>query len=109
RKTARDYDPELLKLYDQYAHGHIGRRFFLQQAAKYAAGGVTAVAILESLSPNYAYAKQVESDDPRLVAGYFDYDSPDGHGAMRGYLARPSDAEGPLPGVLVVHENRGLN
>ena len=108
RKKASDFHPEVLKLFDGFVHGAISRREFLDRAAKYAVGGVTAAALLESLSPNFAWAQQVKKDDSRVKADYADYDSPKGYGKMRGYLARPAkDAK--APGVLVIHENRGLN
>jgi carboxymethylenebutenolidase len=109
RKQASDFDQELLTLYDDYAHGRIGRREFLQGAAKFAVGGLTAEALLSSLSPNYALADQVAKDDPRLKTEYLKYASPKGAGTMRGYLACPATPQGKLPGVLVIHENRGLN
>jgi carboxymethylenebutenolidase len=109
RQQASDFDPELLELFDHYVHGGIGRREFLDGAGKFAVGGLTAAAILESLSPNYAWAQQVPADDPRLKTEYVDYPSPQGSEKMRGYLARPASAGGRLPGVVVVHENRGLN
>jgi carboxymethylenebutenolidase len=109
RKQASDFDQELLDLYDEYAHGRIGRRGFLQGAAKFAVGGLTAEALLASLSPNYAWAEQVAKEDPRIKAEYVDYASPRGAGKMRGYLVRPAEADEKLPAVLVVHENRGLN
>ena len=109
RKRASDFDQELLNLYDDYAHGRIGRRGFLQGAAKFAVGGLTAEALLASLSPNYAFAQQVAKDDSRIRTEYLEYASPKGAGKMRGYLARPATAEDKLPAVLVVHENRGLN
>jgi carboxymethylenebutenolidase len=108
RQKASDFDQELLDLYDRYAHGLIERREFLTRASKFAVGGVTAAALLESLSPKYALAKQVEENDPRIEGGFVDYPSPDGHGAIRGYLVRPA-AGGERGGVVVVHENRGLN
>ena len=108
RRKANDFDQELLDLYDGFAHGLIERREFLSRAAKFAVGGVTAAALLESLSPNYALANQVAEDDPRIQGGFVDYASPDGHGTMRGYLVRPA-AGGKRDGVVVVHENRGLN
>ncbi len=108
RRKANDFDQELLDLYDGFAHGLIERREFLSRAAKFAVGGVTAAALLESLSPNYALANQVAEDDPRIQGGFVDYASPDGHGTMRGYLVRPA-AGGKRGGVVVVHENRGLN
>ena len=109
RKTAADYDQELLNLYDRYAHDLIGRREFLDKAAKYAVGGLSAAALLDSLSPQYALAKQVEETDPRINAEYIEYSSPKGHGTIRGYLTRPAEASGKLGGVVVIHENRGLN
>jgi carboxymethylenebutenolidase len=109
RKQASDFDQELLDLYDDYAHGRIGRRRFLQEAAKFAVGGLTAEALLANLSPNYAWAQQIAKDDPRLKTESLEYASPKGAGRMRGYLAWPASVEGKLPAVLVIHENRGLN
>ena len=109
RKEASDYDQELLDLYDDYVHGRIARRDFLRGAAKFAIAGVTAEALLASLSPNYAWAEQVPKDDSRIKTEYLEYASPKGAGTMRGYLARPSADQGKLPAVVVVHENRGLN
>ena len=108
RKKASDFPPAVLKLFDGYIHGGISRREFLDRAAKYAVGGFTAAAMLESLTPNYALAQQVAKDDARIKTEYLTYDSPQGSGTMRGYLARPSSA-GKWPGVVVYHENRGLN
>jgi carboxymethylenebutenolidase len=109
RMTAADFHPDLLELYDFYAHGMITKREFLDRAGKYAVGGVTAVALLNMLGPNYALAEQVSFNDPDITGAYITYPSPNGHGEVRGYLVRPSKAEGKLPAVLVVHENRGLN
>ena len=109
RLTAADFDQELLDLYDYYAHGLITKREFLDRAEKFAVGGVTALALLKTLSPDYALAQQVAVDDPDISTEYVTYDSPDGNGEVRGYLVRPASASGPLPAVLVVHENRGLN
>jgi carboxymethylenebutenolidase len=109
RKKATDFPPEVLKLFDGYIHGAITRRDFLDRAARYAVGGFTAAAMLESLTPNYAWAQQVAKDDPRLKTEYLTYPSPQGSGTMRGYFARPANASGKLPGVVVIHENRGLN
>ena len=109
RKKASDFDPELLDLFDRYVHGGISRRGFLDGAKRFVTGGLTAAALLESLSPNYAYAQQVPGDDPRIRAEYITFPSPKGYGNVRGLLARPAGAAGKLPGVLVVHENRGLN
>ena len=109
RPTAHDFDQELLNLYDRYAHGLLDRRTFLDRAGKFAVGGLTAVAILEALSPKYAFAAQVPAGDPRVQTEYLKYPSPDGNGEMRGLFAKPAGATGKLPGVIVVHENRGLN
>jgi carboxymethylenebutenolidase len=109
RKKASDFDPGVLELFDQYVHGGIDRREFLDSAKRYAVGGLTAVALLESLSPKYAEAQQVAPDDDRLEAGYVEYESPEGYGKVKALLARPAGAEGKLPGVVVIHENRGLN
>ena len=109
RLTAADFDQELLDLYDFYAHGKITKREFLQGAGKFAVGGVTALALLNMLSPNYALAEQVSFNDPDIKATYITYPSPNGHGEVTGYLVRPANATGPLPSVLVIHENRGLN
>jgi carboxymethylenebutenolidase len=109
RKKASDFDPDLLKLFDQYVHGGISRREFLDRAARFAVGGLTAAALLESLAPNYAWAEQVPKDDPRIHGEYISYSSPHGSGNMRAYLVAPAKADGKLPGVLVIHENRGLN
>ena len=89
--------------------GGLCRRDFLRGAAKFAVGGLTAEALLTSLSPNYLWAQQVAKDDPRLKTEYVEYASPKGAGKMRGYLCRPATAEGKLPAVVVIHENRGLN
>ena len=110
RKKASDFHPEVLDLFDKYVHGGISRRGFLDGAAKFAAGGLTAAAILDALSPRYVEAtQQVAVDDPRLRTEYVEYPSPQGAGTMRGLMARPAAAAGDLPGIVVVHENRGLN
>lgn len=109
RKKASDFPPEVLKLFDGYVHGRIDRREFLDRAARFAVGAFTATAMLESLKPNFAWAQQVAKDDKRIRTQYLDYDSPQGHGRMRGYFTQPADAKGKLPAVLVIHENRGLN
>lgn len=103
------YDQQLLALYDGYAHGLLSRREFLDRAAAFAASGVSAAALLASLSPDYALAAQVLPDDARIHATYEDYDSPQGGGSMRGYLVKPATETAPPPGVVVIHENRGLN
>ena len=109
RKKATDFPQELLNLFDRYVHGDIDRREFLEGARKFAVGGLTAAAIFESLRPNYAWAQQVAKEDNRIKAEYATVPSPQGNGSIRGYLVRPASASGRLPGVLVVHENRGLN
>ena len=109
RKKASDFPREVLDLFDGYVHGTMNRREFLDRAAKYAIGGFTAAAMLESLSPNFAWAQQVAKDDARIKAEYLTYPSPQGSGTMRGYFARPAKAGGKLSGVLIIHENRGLN
>jgi carboxymethylenebutenolidase len=109
RKKAGEFDQELLKLFDRYVHGGISRRELLDGAARFAVGGLTAAAIVESLSPNYAWAQQVPKDDRRIRAEYAMYPSPQGYGSIRAYLAQPAETQGKLPGVVVVHENRGLN
>ena len=109
RKKASDYDQELLDLYDRYVHSSLSRREFFDKAAKFAVGGVTVAALVEGLLPNYALANQVDDKDPRIKTEFIEYDSPRGHGKIRAYLARPAGAPGKRPGVVVVHENRGLN
>ena len=109
RLTAADFSPELLELYDFYVHGKLSRRDFLERAAKFAVGSMTAVALLSALSPNYALAQQISFNDPEIIASYIRYPSPNGHGEVRAYLVRPAKLEQPAPAVLVVHENRGLN
>ena len=109
RKKASDFPPEVLRLFDGYVHGTLSRREFLDRAAAFAVGGLTAAAMLESLRPNYAFAQQIAKGDSRIKAEYLTYPSPQGSGTMRGYFAAPAKTSGKLPGVLVVHENRGLN
>jgi carboxymethylenebutenolidase len=109
RKKASDYPQELLDLFHEYQHGDISRRDFLDRAKKFAVGGLTAAAILETLKPNYAWAQQVPKDDARLKTDYQTVPSPQGNGSIKGYFAQPAKASGKLPGVLVIHENRGLN
>lgn len=109
RKTAQDFDQDLLILFDAYVHGAIDRRGFLDKARKYAVGGVTAAMLLDQLSPKFAEAQQVPADDKRLTTERVSFPSPKGYEKTSGYLVRPANARGPLPGVLVVHENRGLN
>jgi carboxymethylenebutenolidase len=109
RKKATDFPQELLSVFDRYVHGEISRREFLDFAKRYAIGGLTAAAIWESLRPNYALAQEVAKDDKRILSEYVTVSSPQGNGSIRGYFVRPVNADGKLPGVLVIHENRGLN
>lgn len=121
RLTAKDFSPGLLELYDGYAHGRITKREFLDRAGRLAVGGMTAMAVLQAMSPNYALAQQVEFTDPEILPEYVTYPSPEGHGEVRAYMVRPATpadgaqpspeaaGQGPFPAVVVVHENRGLN
>ncbi len=110
RKSAHHFEQELLNIFDQYVHGDIDRRGFLDRAGKFAVGGVTAGMLLDMLNPQFAAAQQVPKDDSRIKAEYLEYPSPQGNpGKTKGYLVRPAKATGKLPGVLVIHENRGLN
>jgi carboxymethylenebutenolidase len=109
RKKATDFPQELLDLFHLYVHGEIDRSAFLAGAAKFAVGGVTAAGLFAMLKPNYALAIQVPEADPRLTTGEATVASPQGNGSIKGYLVRPAHANGKLPAVLVVHENRGLN
>lgn len=109
RKKASDFPQELLNLFDRYVHGDIDRRGFFDGAKRFATGGVTVAALFESLRPNYAWAQQVQKDDSRLKTEYVTVPSPKGNENIKGYFVRPAKATGKLPGVLVIHENRGLN
>jgi carboxymethylenebutenolidase len=109
RKKASDFPQDLLDLFDHYVHGEIDRRAFLDGAKNFAGIGMTAGAIFEALRPNYAWAQQVAKDDSRIKAEYVTVQSPQGNGNIKGYFVRPANAAGKLPGVLVIHENRGLN
>lgn len=109
RMKASDFPQEVLNLFDGYVHGRISRREFIDDAGKFAVGGFTAAAMLEALRPNYAMAQQIARDDTRIKAEYVTFPSPAGSGTMKGYLARPANAAGKLPAVVVIHENRGLN
>ncbi|MEM6637315.1 MAG: YghX family hydrolase [Pseudomonadota bacterium] len=109
RKKASDFDQRILEIFDGYVHGKISKREFISQAGRYAAAGVTGAMILEQLQPNYAWAQQVDPDDPAIETSVAEYESAEGHGTIRGLMAKPAGASGTLPAVLVVHENRGLN
>ena len=108
RMKASDFPQEVLSLFDKYVHGMIDRRSFLDGAAKFAVGGITAVSMFEALRPRYVWARHVAPDDARIQTEYVDYESPNGSGTMRGYMARPA-TDGRRPAILVIHENRGLN
>jgi carboxymethylenebutenolidase len=109
RLTASDFPREVLTLFDQYVHGGISRREFLDNAGRHAVGGMSAAGLLAALSPDFASAQQVAPGDSRIATTFVDFDSPKGYGKARGYLAKPQGAAGKLPAVLVCHENRGLN
>ena len=109
RKTTADFHPEVMKLFDQYVHGQLSRRGFVQSAARFTAGVAAAELVLQQLSPNFAMAQQVPANDARLKTSSVELASPQGYGKLRGYLVQPAAAQGKLPVVLVVHENRGLN
>ncbi len=109
RLTAADFDQELLILFDAYVHGDLDRRGFLDRAQKFAVGGLTAVGILASLQPNFAFAQVSAKDDKRITTEMITIQSPNGYGSIKAYVAKPAGATGKLPGVLVIHENRGLN
>ena len=110
RLTAADFHPEVLKLFDQYVHGGIDRRAFLDRSSRFAAAsGTTAAGLLAALSPDFAYGQKVAPTDPRVRTEKVEIASPAGHGRINALVARPAQAAGALPVVLVVHENRGLN
>ena len=109
RMKASDFPREVLDLFDKYVHGGIDRRGFLDEAAKFSVGGLTAAMMFEALRPKYAWAQQVPPTDARIQVGYVEYPSPRGSGTMRGYMARPVNMTGRKPAILVIHENRGLN
>jgi carboxymethylenebutenolidase len=102
-------DQGVYDLFDHYVHGQINRREFLDQASRYAVAGLTATAMFNFLSPDYVHAQQIEPQDARLKSEYMSYDSPEGGGTIRGLLSRPAGNKEKLPGIVVVHENRGLN
>ncbi|HBL44657.1 dienelactone hydrolase family protein [Gimesia sp.] len=108
RKEAAQFDQEVLDLYDDYAHGRLNRRDYIKKLGMFAVGGMTAEALMASLSPNYAWAEQVKPDDPRIKTETVTYKSPQGAGEMKGLLAWPAKGK-KFPAVLVIHENRGLN
>ncbi len=107
--TKQDLNQEVFDLYDDYAHNKIDRREFMNKLSAYAVGGLTVASIASFLLPNYAQAQQIKMDDSRLKTEYIEYNSPNGAGKMRGLLAMPAKHKGKLSGIVVVHENRGLN
>jgi carboxymethylenebutenolidase len=109
RKKASDYPQELLDLFHEYQHGDIDRRTFLERAGKFAVGGLTAATILSEMKPNYAWAQQVPKDDARIKTEVVTVQSPQGNGSIKGLFAKPAKMSGKLPGMIVIHENRGLN
>ncbi len=109
RRKASDFDPRILEIFDGYVHGKVSKREFIASAGKYAAAGVTGAMLLDQLAPNYAHAQQVAPDDPGIETETVSYESHEGNGTISGLMARPAGAAGPLPAVLVIHENRGLN
>ncbi len=114
-KEKRTVPVEAIELYNQYVHGEISRRTFLNRAKQFVVAGLTATALVEALMPNYAMGQQIAKDDERIRASYVTVPSPNGHGYIKGYLVRPysadsrSETPSKLPGIIVVHENRGLN
>jgi carboxymethylenebutenolidase len=109
RTMAEKLPQPLIDLYNVYIHGGMSRREFVERIGVFAVGGLTVAGILDGLMPNYALGQQVSPEDSRLATEYAAVPSPEGNGSIRGYLVRPSGESGPLPGILVVHENRGLN
>lgn len=107
--SKEDIKQEVFDLYDDYAHNRLDRRSFVQKLSMYAVGGLTVTALMSFLMPDYQGAIQVKSDDPRLKSGYINYPSPKGGGTIKGLLSEPADAKKKLGGIVVVHENRGLN
>src|SRR6187200_3096816 len=107
--TAKDLNPELWKIFDEYVHGFIDRRGFMDRAAKYAVGGLTAAGILDLMNPKFAEAQLVPTDDKRIKTEWVEIDSPKGYGKIKAYVVKPANATGKLGTVLVIHENRGLN
>lgn len=104
-----DINQEVFDLYDDYAHNRVSRRLFLDKLSTYAVGGLTLPALLGFISPDYVKKIQIKQDDPRLKSEFITYDSPKGGGSIKALLSRPADANEKLPGIVVVHENRGLN
>jgi carboxymethylenebutenolidase len=104
-----DIQQEVFDLYDDYAHSRVNRRDFMQKLSLYAVGGLTVPALMSYLMPDYKNTLQVKADDPRIISSYINYDSPKGGGSIKALLSKPAEAKGKLGGVVVIHENRGLN
>ena len=104
-----DVKQEIFDLYDAYAHNKINRRQFMDKLSLYAVGGITVASLLSFVMPDYLGTLQTKQDDPRLISDYVTYNSPKGGGEIKALLSRPAAVEGKLPGIVVVHENRGLN
>jgi carboxymethylenebutenolidase len=104
-----DVSQEVFDLYDDYAHNRIDRRQFMNKLSAYAIGGLTVASLLSFIMPKYKENLQIQPDDPRLESDFIIYKSPKGGGEIRGLFSRPADTKTKLPGIIVVHENRGLN
>ncbi|SOD80457.1 dienelactone hydrolase family protein [Spirosoma fluviale] len=104
-----DLKQEVFDLYDDYAHDRIDRRDFVQKLSTYAVGGITVASLMGFLMPDYKGTIQIKEDDPRITSEYVTYQSPKGGGPIKALLSKPANAKGKLGGIVVVHENRGLN
>ncbi len=104
-----DIKQEVFDLYDDYAHDRLSRRLFMDKLSTYAVGGLTVASLMSFISPDYVKKIQISQDDPKLKSDFITYTSPKGGGTIKGLLSRPVNAKGKLPGIVVVHENRGLN
>ncbi|MDX1326317.1 MAG: dienelactone hydrolase family protein [Arenibacter sp.] len=107
--TKEDIKQEVFDLYDDYAHNRVNRRLFMDKLATYAVGGLTVGSLLSFISPDYVKKIQIKQEDPRLKSEYITYNSPKGGGEMKALLSKPAETKGKLSGIVVVHENRGLN
>ncbi|MFB9109379.1 dienelactone hydrolase family protein [Flavobacterium gyeonganense] len=107
--TKEDISQEVFDLYDDYAHNKIGRRQFIEKLSVFAVGAITLPSLLSFMSPNYADSILIPFNDPKLKTQYISYDSPKGGGTIKGQLSKPAETKNKLPGIIIVHENRGLN
>jgi carboxymethylenebutenolidase len=107
--TKADIKQEMYDLYDEYVHSKIDRKYFLERLSAFAVGGITLPSILKFMLPDYQNKIQIKADDPRLESEFIEYDSPEGGGKIRGLLSKPVNVNTMLSGIIVVHENRGLN